>query len=233
MNVNKMLMALSFLLLSCTNTNEKLTQSHEGECAEKTLISSMEVPTPITLSDKKREVSKGGILSGNLLKERMKKFQFYDLFYGDDKYNGRIEEDGFGYLSYRSKENKNFIRVSIDGGFGLGSGRGNNFSLRHIDYDFDDLTTSDSEKILSEQERKELIALANIVTDNPLKSKQIVSELENIYKEKMDKKQVLVGSIIAANMVYQDSLFELRGIYHADAQRSPCGINSLHRFSID
>ena len=124
--------------------------ANQDICMEKKSSSSVEVATPITLTDKMIEESKGGIILGNLLIGRMEKHNFNTWFEEDEINNDRVKFDGFGYLCYQSKENKNFIRISISGGIGMGGCRNNNFSMNYSDYDFANHVASDDVIILSE-----------------------------------------------------------------------------------
>lgn len=226
------LLILSLIIISCKEINNFPNVTNQNICTDKEISTSVKVPIPITFTDKMREKAKDDIISGNLLRERMEKYHFNTLFEDDEINNNRVTFDGFGYLYYQSKENTNFIRMSISGGIGLGSGRNNNFSMNYIDYDFANHTVSDNKTILSEQEKKELITLLNIVIDDPFKSEQILSELESIYQEKLDKKEFLAQDIVVANVERQGRLFELMGIYSVDTKNPKCQENRLTSFSV-
>lgn len=226
------LLILSLIIISCKEINNFPNVTNQNICIYEEIPTSVEIPIPITLTDKMREKSKDGIISGNLLKRRMEKYHFNTLFEEDEINNNKVTSDGFGYLYYQSKENTNFIRISISGGIGLGSGRNNNFSMNYIDYDFANHTVSDNKTILSEQEKKELITLLNIVIDDPFKSEQILSELESIYQQKLDKKEFIARNIVVANVEYQGRLFELMGIYSINPKNPKCQENRLTSFSV-
>lgn len=109
---------------------------------------------------------------------------------------------------------------------------GRGFYLRYFDYIFDTHNISTNQSLFSEIDKKEIISVINIITNNPIKSVEILSSLEQIYQTKLDNKVLLAQEIIADNVEYQGRLFELRGIYIENNGNTECHQNRLTTFSV-
>lgn len=178
------------------------------------------VPTPITLSEKRRFAeNRSHWMTLELLEQRLLKNNIYHFFKSDFESLDR-RSDGYGDLVYRY--NKDFL--------------GSYSSIRVVGMKMDFITYNfSSDKYshtITDQERQEVLPLINVVVDDWQKSAQILSELEEIYQDKLARKELLALGTIVANVEYQGELFELRGNYYIDKEDPKCSLDSVAELSI-
>ncbi|STZ00690.1 Uncharacterised protein [Moraxella lacunata] len=229
MRCKKIILMIGILTISsfsCTKANNELPKNstsrkdlkNQNFCTQEVNSIGVEVPTPITLADKRTE-KMNTFMSLEKTKMRLQKYGIYDYFKDDFK---DISEFNDGY-SYHKLLNDNYIGIHMYSN-GL-----NEIALQKIVYE---LHHKKEDYKLLMQEKQEILTLINIVTDNPTKSEQILSELEQIYQQKLDKKEFIARNIVVANVEYQGRLFELMGIYSINPKNPKCQENRLTSFSV-
>lgn len=224
-NYRKILvLSLSLLFISCKEIHAipDTANANKDICTEQEISTSVEVPMPITLTDKMRKKSQGVIMTNNLLRNKLNKYNFDTLFDGDQINNEKVTFDGFGSLYYDSKTSQNFVVFRMTQGF----------SLQYFDYIFENHKVLPNQKLLSETDKQEIMTLISIITDDLVKSEQILFNLERTYQQKIDKKYFLTQNTIVANVESHGRLFELRGVYSVKSKNIECHESRLTSFSV-